>query len=344
MTRKIGRVGYVFRAVVIVIAALLAIGYAYEKFAESRDNKRFPPPGQLVDVAGRQLHLNCLGKGSPTVVIETGSGHPSFHWWNVQMALAKSSQVCTYDRPGYGWSDPASRGRSIEDRANELHQLLLAAHIAGPYVLVGHSYGGLVVRSYSHRYPDEVAGIALIDAAEEGAVFTPEFLEFNRQSIPGRRILQQVIRFGVARVLLSLQPRERIAARLAISADMIDRVGLTVAGISPEYMDAYIDEAASLASTPEAMRAAGGFGGLGELPLVVIEHGIPYSGASAFMETHWHEAQLRLSQLSTQGKLITAQKSGHYIYADEPDVVVNAISSLVSRLADSSKTYSSTQK
>jgi pimeloyl-ACP methyl ester carboxylesterase len=342
MSKWTSRIGFAAKIIVLVLSALITVGYLYERIAEVQDAKRFPPPGKLVDVGGRNLHLNCQGKGSPTVVIETGSGIPSFHWWHVQSELAKITRVCTYDRPGYGWSDPAPRHRSIEDRADELHTLLQKAEVAGPYIVVGHSYGGLIARLFVRKHTEQVVGVALIDAAAESVVFTPEFLELNRQSIPARRMLEQAMRFGVARTVVMLQPREKVVVSLGMPTDMIDTVGLTVAGIAPRYMSAYVDEAASLQSTPPTMRAPGAFGELGNLPLIVVEHGLPYTGNAAFMEKTWHSAQVELAQLSTRGRLITARASGHNIYADEPELVIGVIKQLITRPVDSSETYSST--
>ncbi len=340
------RISRALRIVVLAIVLLLPIGYVYERIAESRDRERYPPPGRLIavsepDVGGRKLHLNCRGTGSPTVIVETGSGVPSFHWWSIQNQLAKILHVCTYDRAGYGWSDPAPRGRSIEDRAKDLHRLLHNAQVAGPYVLVGHSYGGFIVRLFARDFPNEVTGVVLVDAAEEGVVFTPEFQANLKQSIPGRKILQQATRFGISRVVVSLESRETAVKALKMPTDVIDTVGLTVAGISPAFMEAFVDEAASMANTPVEMRKPGGFGALADLPLRVIESSVPTPGVTLSMAGGWHDGQVRLSRLSTQGKLIAAHESGHNIYLDEPNVVIDAIKSVVNHPANSSEASSS---
>ena len=103
---------------------------------------REPPPGKLVDIGGYQLHINCTGKGSPTVILEAGLGGDSRSWHEVQPEIAEFAQVCSYDRAGLGWSDPGPKPRTSQQIVKELHRLLAKADIQSPYVLVGHSFGG----------------------------------------------------------------------------------------------------------------------------------------------------------------------------------------------------------
>ena len=131
--------------------------------AEAADAKAYPPPGQMVDVGGYRLHINCTGSGSPTVVIESGWGDSSASWGWVQPEVAKTTRICTYDRAGMGWSEASPEPRTAREFAKELHTLLAKANEPGPYVLVGHSMGGYTVRVYAHDYPEEVAGLVLID-------------------------------------------------------------------------------------------------------------------------------------------------------------------------------------
>ncbi len=132
--------------------------------AEAADAKTYPPPGQLVDVGGHRLHINCTGTGSPTVVIVSGLGDWSTSWGVVQPEVAKTTRVCTYDRAGLGWSDASSLPSDAAQFAKELHTLLQNANVPGPYVMVGHSLGGFIVRIFAHDYASEVAGVVLIDS------------------------------------------------------------------------------------------------------------------------------------------------------------------------------------
>src|SRR5213593_3013481 len=120
----------------------------------AQDSAAAPPPlGKLIDIGGRRLHLNCTGAGSPTVVVENGSSSFSMQWALVQPQVAAFTRICTYDRAGYAWSDRGPEENTVEETMDDLHLLLSAAHITGPYVLVGHSIGGLYVRAYQRRYP-----------------------------------------------------------------------------------------------------------------------------------------------------------------------------------------------
>src|SRR5215469_6274808 len=151
------------------VVILLAAGYLWEQSAEAADAERFPPPGRMVDVGGHRLQLNCNGTaGGPTVVFEQDAGAPSVWLDSIQTTLSTSARVCTYDRAGFAWSEPAGRVRSLAEIGEELHTLLHRAAVPGPYVLVGLMSGGLIVRQFTKRHRDEVAGVILVDAPEEG--------------------------------------------------------------------------------------------------------------------------------------------------------------------------------
>src|SRR5262245_52289967 len=121
------------------------------------------PPGLLVDIGGQHLHVNCTGSGSPTVWLENGTGAFSGIWSLVQSGVANFTRVCSYDRGGYAWSEPGMRPRTFDQLALELHSALDRLHISPPFLLVGQSYGGLVIRGFARRYPTEVAGMVMVD-------------------------------------------------------------------------------------------------------------------------------------------------------------------------------------
>ena len=148
-----------------LIIGLMVLGAIYESRAEAADAKAYPPPGELVDVGGYRLHINCTGTGSPTVVIDAGLGDWSTTWAGyVQPEVAKTTRVCTYDRAGMGWSEPGPLPRDAAQFATELHTLLQNANIPGPYIMVGHPLGGLVVRVFVHEHASEIAGVVLVDS------------------------------------------------------------------------------------------------------------------------------------------------------------------------------------
>jgi pimeloyl-ACP methyl ester carboxylesterase len=152
---------------VITIVSLGGIGAIYQAIATANDRRFYTPPGQLVDIGGRRIHMVVMGNssGQPTVILEAGMASFSSNYYWIQNELAAITQVVAYDRAGLGWSDPSPEPQDAYQSAQDLHAALEKAGIPGPYVVAGHSYGGLVVRAFTDLYPDEVAGMALIDAS-----------------------------------------------------------------------------------------------------------------------------------------------------------------------------------
>src|SRR5947209_14532237 len=151
----------------LTLVGLLLLGLLSQAIASAVDASHYPPPGKLVDIGGYRLHINCTGTGSPTVILDAGLGSTSLDWSKVQPGVARFTRVCSYDRAGYGWSDSGPGPRTSQQIVKELHLLLVHAQINGPYVLVGHSVGGLNMRLYAYRYPQEVAGMVLLDSTSE---------------------------------------------------------------------------------------------------------------------------------------------------------------------------------
>src|SRR5688500_5261516 len=134
---------------VVALLALAVAGAIYQAIATERAERAYPPPGEMVGVGGHSLHINCVGQGGPTVVLEAGSGGFSAQWVRVQREVSGTARVCAYDRAGMGWSEMGPEPRDAEQITGELHTLIKGANIEGPYVLVGHSFGGLYVRTYA---------------------------------------------------------------------------------------------------------------------------------------------------------------------------------------------------
>jgi pimeloyl-ACP methyl ester carboxylesterase len=294
---------------VLAVISICVAGYLYENNAERRDAKGKVAPGQMILVGDRRFHLLCKGIVGPTVVIEQGAAEPARLWWPIQDRVAQFARVCTYDRSGYGWSDPVPAGRSIDDRVEDLHRVLTNSRLPAPFVFVAHSYGGLIVRRYAEKYPALTAGLVLVDTAEEGAFFRPEVLKFYARIQTMLRIIAFSARFGVLRLL---------SGRYSL-----DDVSLPFVR-AREYAAA-VDDLASLDKVSPAMRISRASGTLGDLPLAVITHGQPFPGPLAVVEQGWSEGQVRLAALSTAGELTVAKNSNHMIQHDEPDLVVEAI-------------------
>lgn len=143
--------------------ALLIVGIIYEIYAAHRDQAGYPPPGTFVTVDARKVYIDCAGKGAPTVVLESGLGGPTVLWEPMQPRLAQSIRVCSYDRDGVGWSEESHQPRSAARFASDLHAVLHAAGEGGPYVMAGHSIGGMLALNFAAAYPSEVAGVVLLE-------------------------------------------------------------------------------------------------------------------------------------------------------------------------------------
>jgi pimeloyl-ACP methyl ester carboxylesterase len=150
---------------VVALLGLAIVGAIYQAIVTERAWRAHPPPGEMVAVGGHELHVNCSGQGGPAVILESALGNASPHWLWVQREVAKTTRVCAYDRAGMGWSEKGPEPRDAERVADELHALLEGAGVQGPYVVAGHSYGGLFARVYAARYPGETAGVVLIDSS-----------------------------------------------------------------------------------------------------------------------------------------------------------------------------------
>jgi len=247
---------------VVLIVGLMLAGAIYESVAEAADARAYPPPGQLVDVDGYRLHINCTGTGSPTVVIEVGLGDWSTMWAWVQPEVARTTRICTYDRAGSGWSDAGPMPRDAGQFAKELHTLLHNTNIPGPYVMVGHSLGGLPVRVFTDMYLSEVAGVVLIESMVPGQ-FTQAPKDTTLQPVSQSHVFTPfpaLARVGLVRLLarpLGLIPHLPPEAEKAYLSRMV----------LPTHLQAIADDSQGM---PASGRQAEAVKTFGDLPLIVL--------------------------------------------------------------------------
>jgi pimeloyl-ACP methyl ester carboxylesterase len=300
-----------------VVAVLGLSGTAYESVAEAADARAYPPPGQMVDVGGYRLHINCIGTGSPTVVIEAGWGDSSGAWssW-VQPPAARTTRVCTYDRAGMGYSEPGPLPRTAERFAQELHTLLSGAGVAGPYVLVGHSLGGATVRVFAHEYATDVAGVVLIDSMGPGAEKArtePDSHSFADWAVtlPART--------GVLRLLSG-----PLDAYHGLSPERAN--AYSSFAIRPGSFQAWLDEGKGMS---ESLAQARTVKSLGAVPLIVLSRGLTVEP-----DADWQKMQTELLALSSRSTQLFADKSGHNVEFDQPDAAVAAIEKMVELTRD----------
>lgn len=296
--------------IMLLLIGLSLVGYIYEPIAEAADAKAYPPPGQMVDVGGYRLHINCTGSGSPTVVVESGWGDMSATWGWVQPEVAKTTRVCTYDRAGMGWSDLSPEPRTAREYAKELHTLLTKANEPGPYVLVGHSMGAFIVIVYAHDYPDEVSGLVLVDGQD---LPTSNVATYQPAPKPAGTSLPSLLaRIGLMRLLADpLGSVENLPDG--------DKQAYTAYAVAPRSVQTFINEGKGMSEGGAQARAVTS---LGALPLIVLSRGKDQDAKHT-------TAQTDLLQFSTDSQQILADQSGHHIMIDQPDVAVAAIVKMV---------------
>jgi pimeloyl-ACP methyl ester carboxylesterase len=303
-----------------------------------------PPPGRLIDVGGWRLHLNCAGEGKPgqpTVILEAGLGDFSVEWSLVQLEVAKFARVCSYDRAGDGWSELGPHPRTMRQIVYELHTLLQNAAVKPPLVLVGHSYGGCLVRLYAMTYPQEVVGMVLVEAGadnprrfSEGKLVQSSDLVKNQEIPPvktsGPLRIDDITADALKQMKAGAQslaanpnspPRDKLppdAQRMRAWA--LGQVGHIAAGVNP-----FEHEELAILRNERTKKPYP----LGDIPLIVLTRGIPDENDKALEEEHRrdHEA---IATMSRKGKLIVATRSGHHVQLDEPELVINAIRQVLS--------------
>lgn len=329
-----GCLGRVLRIAAAVLAILgLALGglLISQRLAVRRLRDRYSPPGQIIEVGSHKMHLHCVGSGSPTVVVDAGNGSFSLEWMPVQEALQTTTRVCVYDRAGYGWSEPGPAPRDGAQAVTELHTLLEAAGEPGPFVLVGHSLGGIHARIYAARYPDQVAGLVLVDTAAEYVV-SAELEQQIRSSVGFYRVMRLLTGSGLLRVLGPLGGEGTMPEAARKMPERIRDAYLEMV-LDPQQHTTAIAEMEQLPNTlRQAGEAVAGERPLGDRPLIVLTAGQrPAPGSNPFEERRVaaDEAviarQGALARLSLRGEQRVVDDSGHLMHLDAPDALVTAV-------------------
>lgn len=291
---------------VLGILLLAVLGAAYQAVATGIDSRKFPPPGELVAVGGFQMHINCLGEGSPAVILEPGGGSNSMTWFLVQPEVAQTTRVCVYDRAGMGWSDPSPNPRDGGHIAQELHMLLREAQVPGPYVLAGWSYGGLFVRAYVREYPEEVAGLVLLDATHPDVwTRTEEGRSQYRTDSNLYRGMRAFARFGLLRLLPIpfTAPPESLPARQVPQWRAVHS--------TTKYFDTTEAESRAILETMAQVRQAND---LGDLPVMVVT-----AGENQGADGQWAIYQNELATLSTNSAHLTVEGAQHQSLVFDPE-------------------------
>jgi pimeloyl-ACP methyl ester carboxylesterase len=333
----------------IVIGDLLTIagvtllaGFSYQALGMRRDRKRFPPPGKWVECEGRRVHLCDRGEGSPAVIFESGLMSTVLTWQQIQPQIAKSTRAVSYDRPGLGWSDPGPEPRTAARIAGELHALLALAGIPPPYVLVGHSFGGLTMPVFAARYPDQVSGVVLVDPVAPGEWNPPSERDRRRIEIGSQICRRAAIlsHVGLLRLIAWLvRSGAKSFANPMIRAISKGAPSDSNSTESPWFWNLPASERAMtpvfwtqakfcrviasqlehlLASAAQATEA----GPIGK-PLTVI--------SASNISAERLERHRNIAAQSPEGRHILAERSGHWVTEDQPDLVIGSILELVER-------------
>jgi len=284
---------------VIALMGLASVGGGYETVREHLDASAYPMSGQMIDVGGHRLHLQCTGSGSPTVVLQPGGGDMSSAMGWIAPAVAAHTRVCVYDSAGRGWSEASDVTQDGAQMMTDLHTLLHSGGVPGPYVLAGHSFGGLYVRIFAAQYPNEVAGMVLIDSTGAHLPASTSAQSWGPDDILARGsvLASTSARLGVGRLFglagygsLPPQSADEVRAKIATSTSLRSTIDEFLQATASEH------EAAALTN-------------FGDKPLVVLTAG---SGNDAA----WMKAQDQTATLSTNSVHRVAQGATH------PDLIL----------------------
>ena len=332
-----------------IMASILALA-GYEYVGQKMDEQKYPPVGRMINVSDYNLHVIDRGVGGPTVVVDPGMGCNSLSWGLVYPEIAKFTRVMVIDRAGYAWSDASPLPRTSENIVQEMHTMLQNSGVPGPYILVGHSFGGVNTRLYASKYPDDVAGVILVDSSHED--------QFKEGSIYNKEPLKTEDGF-FARWKDSLEEqtekiKEYLGLHDVISEDEIQKHLETIKLYPEEVKHSHIAtrrsiqfnqvvnaEFSNFKSSLKHLKDEGGL--LGDKPLTVIMAGkkptveecgglLNQEEIDECCDVFWPGLQAAHAAKSSRGKLIVAEKSGHMIPAEQPEIIVEAVREMVDEL------------
>jgi pimeloyl-ACP methyl ester carboxylesterase len=296
------------------LALFVVAAVAYEQIGAWRDQRVLRQIGRSVDVGGRTLNIHCIGAGQPTVVFVSGRIAPGYVWTPAQRGVAAFTRACWYDRADIGWSDPGPDPAWGDQAARDLHRLVQSAGLARPLVLVGHSFGGYVIRLYHHAYPGEVSGMVFADTALEDAGTIRGMPHRERPPVPRwviRGLSATFGRLGMMRALAA-DPGRPLKDWSAGEWDILTRLrrqrnlAMADAQVGPER------------ATADLVRAAGG---LEDMPLIVLTQGHGLGG--------WSDLQRRLAERSRRGRQVLVPESGHGMPLEAPGAIAAAVRDIV---------------
>jgi pimeloyl-ACP methyl ester carboxylesterase len=326
--RRIGEM--IVLPIVILIAATVGTAVAFNAVATQYFFAHHPVPGTFYDVDGYKMHLYCTGEGSPTVVLDAGLSNDSLIWANVQPELTKITRVCSYDRAGFGWSEPRPDPRDADRIVQELHGLLGEGGITGPIVLMGHSISGLYIRAYASHYPQNVSGLVFVDGSTplQEDRFPTEVHEAEKKAQFEFLKLKWLYILGIPRMMGGCAPEEGFSETAAkmIAEDQC----------RPSVFAAVAQEDRSFKQSGNETIHTGPFG---DLPILIFsqdpEHPPPSDippQAAKSVSRIWNEMQEELKNLSTCSRRIIARNSGHYVQIDRASLLNEEVTNFIKQI------------
>ncbi len=319
---------------------LFSFGLLYQAVGLFRDRGRYPPLGRMVQVEDTQLHIYELGHGNPPVVMEAGIAGTLLGWALVEKQIAEFTRAISYDRAGLGWSSRSRRPRTVENMNRELHALLATAGISGPFILAGHSFGGLLMRAYAHRFPEQVAGLVLVDpVGVETWVNTSE--GDRKRLLHGAKLSRRgaiLARFGIVRAALDLlasggRRLPKLIGKTAAGRGsmVLERLVGQVRHLPPECTPfirshwsnskSFIAMAEYLECLPASAQHVADLQIPSTIPVTILS-------AASSTESELRERE-RWAAESANGRHIQLQDCGHWIQIDRPEEFIDAVRRMI---------------
>ncbi|MCG8617013.1 MAG: alpha/beta hydrolase [Desulfobacterales bacterium] len=313
----------VYITVAAILAALTIAGLFWQFLATRADTRTYPAPGRMVDVGGHRLHVHISGEGPLPVVFETGIGKPYLAWQGVLSEVGRFTRVIAYDRAGLGWSETGPRPRTSSTIVEELRRLLAATGIRGPYILVGHSFGGVNMQLFACRYPESVAGLVLVESSHNDQME-------RLYTKPLTKRIKRIKRFGL-----------RLAAPLGLTRPFIHEPtpALTAVMRTLKHQYTFLDEVAAFPKSLDQLTAFSP--DFKDLPLTVISRNTSAATLSLRKDVPkrlmvWAALQEDLARRSTHATLIFSGKNDHHIHVSQPDLIIDAVRQMVAQVQKTS--------
>jgi len=329
------------KSLTVLITLALAAGIIYEEIGRKRDRVRFRQIGRSVDIGGRSLNIFCSGAGAPPVIFESGGPGPGLEWEPFQTEVSKFTQACWYDRAGEGWSDLGPFPRTSVAIGKDVHELLKRAGVPAPYVFAGASFGGLNSRVYGSLYPNEVAGMILIDSAHEDELQrAPKF--YLGRSAPRFLWHPLQLAFQAAAFVGLVRLTEPSPGQGKDPAQMTREEVITAVRQRP---NSFVGNVSAGIVLPESFAEASSVTRLGDFPLIVLTAGQPLDfgdselnkEAAAYQQVWIHEIQPKLVGLSTRGHQIVVPNANHGSIPQE--LIISSIRDVVTEVRDGAATH-----